>query len=246
MTKEEKNEKYRKNREKQIKSRKTQIIVLIVIPIIGAALTFLLITVGKSRQNDIEAATVLDSMSIGEFLEKNESGSAIYSGTIKAVDPAFVKGKSGDYIMAHIKVEREEKTYNEETKKYDSNTTTLSDDSDTCEEIEIDDVTVPYKAFHELPIYTNTKSEGPDSNLEITTFSFTPEEVEGTFFLKCDKGKVSSARYYGSEDVAGESRKVFNMAKILIWVTIIVIEICLVFSIIKKSKMIKNIDTKIN
>ncbi len=244
MTKEEKNEMYRKNKEKKVKSRKSKIIALIVVPVIGVAVTFLLGTLGQNRQNEIASATVLDSMSIGEFLEKNDNGSAIYTGTIRAVDPVSIREESGEYIMLQRKVEREEKIYNKEADKYEKETRTISNDNDNCSEIEIDDVTVPYRSFRDLPTSTNTYKEGPDSNLTRTTFSYIPSSLDGTFFLKCDNGKVSSAQYYASEDIAGESKRGFGMAKVFIWLVIIVIEAVIVLNLRNTSKAIKNIEEK--
>ena len=245
MTKEEKNETYRKNQQKQIKSRSSKIIFLIVVPVIGVLISLLLGTIGKNVQNEIASATVLGSMSISDFIEKNENGSAIYTGTIKAVDPVSSMAEDGEYIDLKRKVEKEEKVYDEKADKYETNTRTISDERDNCSEIEIDGVVVPYSAFHDLPSYSKNTSEGAAGNLTKTTFSYTPSQVDGTFFLKCENGKISSARYYETADVAGESKKGFGMAKIIIWIIVIVIEIILVFGIIRSSKAIKNIEEKI-
>ena len=101
-----------------------------------------------------------------------------------------------------------------------------------------------YRSFHGLPLYEDTQSEGADSNLRKTTFSYIPASVDGTFFLKCKNGEVNSVQYFESEDIAGESKKAFDMARIIIWAVIVAIEIYLVYSIIKTSKAIKLIGEK--
>ena len=244
MTKEEKNEMYRKNREKQIKSRKSKIIALIVLPLVGVALTLLLGALGKSRQTELESATVLDGVSIGEFLAQNGNGTAVYTGTIKAVDPAVSSDEGGEYIKYRRTVEQVEKIRDEENDKYDTVTTTLSDDMDHCSEIKIDDVIVDYSAFHELPSYADTKTEGASSNQFKTEFSYTPAQVDGTFYLKCKDGKVSSAQYFASDDIAGENKSSFNLARIIIWLLVIAIDIFLVVDVIKTTKAIKLIGEK--
>ena len=188
---------------------------------------------------------MLESKSIGDFLAENGNGAAIYSGTIRAVDPVSIRQESGEYIMASRKVEQEETTYDKEKDKYETDTRTISDDYDYCHEIEIDDVTLPYKKFHSLPEYTNTSSEGARNNLRKTTFSYTPSSLEGTFFLKCRNGGVASVQYYDSPDVAGENRKGFSMARLLICIAVIVIEAVIICSIVKTSKAIKNVGQKI-
>ncbi len=245
MTKEEKNDMYRKNRQNQIKSRKTRIISLIVVPVAGVIITLLLSSIGKGRQNDIASAEVLDSTHISEFLEQNESGSAIYTGTIKAADPVRIKSENGEYIEMKRTVEQEQKIYDKESDKYETKTRTISNYHDNCSEIEIDDVTVPYKAFHNLPSYSDTHSEGAANNLTKTTIFYTPSPIDGTFLLKCENGEISSAQYYESSDAAGESKKEFGAGRIIIWILVIIIEIYLVFGIIKVSKAIKLIEEKI-
>ena len=247
MTTEEKNEMYRRNQQKQIKGRKTNIIAVIVLLVAGVAITLLLNFISNMRQSEIAEATVLDSMPISEFLAQNETGSAIYTGEIKAVNPVVSKEEGGEFISFMRKAEREEKIYNEKEKKYETKTTALPRESedDFCQDIEIDDVVVPYKYYHDLPSYSKTDYEGADSNRIKTTFSYTPSHLEGTFFLKCKNGEVSSAQYYGSEDVAGESKKGFNIARAIIWIIIIGIEIYLILGIVRSSKAIKNIEGKL-
>ncbi|ETP73826.1 hypothetical protein UYO_0080 [Lachnospiraceae bacterium JC7] len=244
MTKEEKNEMYRKNRQKQINKRKSKFVSLIALPIIGVALTLFLGLLGDTRQNELATATVLDSMSIGEFLKKNWNGSAIYTGTIKAVDPVSIIEESGEYIELRRTVERIEKIT--EKDKTETQTSTISDDSLSCDEISIDDVIAPYRIFHDLPSYGNTSSEGPDSNLVKTDFSYVPSTVEGTFFLKCKDGVINSAQYFKSTDVAGESQNAFTLGRTLLWIIIVGLEIYFIFDIIKTTKIIKNIEGMIN
>lgn len=244
MTKEEKNEMRRKRKEKFINKRKSRIVFLAVVPVVGVALTLVLGFVGDSRQNELKSATVLDKKTVGEFLDEEQNGKAIYTGTIKAVDPVSIREENGEYIELRRTVERVEKTYDEEEDKYDTKTETISNDMDHCDEIEMDDVVVKYTAFHGLPTYGDTKTEGADSNQLKTKFSYVPSKVEGTFFLKCKNGEVSSAQYFESTDIAGESKKGFNLARIIIWVLLIAIEVFLVYDIIKTSKTIKIIEEK--
>lgn len=244
MTKEEKIEMNRKRQEKFIKQRKNRIIALIVVPVAGVALTLALGFAGNSRQNELKSATVLDTTSVGEFLKQNDNDKAIYTGKIKAVDPVSIKEESGEYIQLHRTVERVEEVYDEEKDKYETKTKTISNDSANCDEIEIDDVVVKYSAFHGLPLYGETKTEGAKSNQLQTEFSYVPAELEGTFFLKCKNGEVSSAEYFKSTDVAGESSKAFSLARIIMWAIIIAIVIYLVYDIIKTSKTIKIIGEK--
>ena len=244
MTKEEKTEMYRKNQEKHIKNRKSKIIALAVVPVVGVVLLLALNAAGKSRQSEIASATVLDSESVGQYLAQNSTGSAIYTGTIKAEDPVTLSEEGGEYIMFRRKVEQEQKIYDKENDKYETETRTISDDSDSCKRIKIDDVVAPYSAFHDLPVFGDDHSDGAASNQIKTSFSYVPAMVDGTYFLKCENGEVSSVRYYKSADVAGESERGFSIAKAIIWIFIIVIEIYLVFDIIKTTKIIKTIGEK--
>lgn len=244
MTKEEKNEMYMKNQKKQINKRKSRFVSLIALPVIGVAITLFLGVLGDTRQNELASATVLDSMSVGEFLEKNGNGSCIYTGTIKAVDPVSSMEESGEFIEYRRKVERIEKITDKD--KTETKSSIISDDSASCDEIEIDDVIVKHRAFKDLPSYGKTDSEGPDSNIVKTDFSYVPSSVEGTFFLKCKDGEVSSALYFKSQDVAGESRKAFDLGRVLLWIIVIGLEIYFVVDLIKINKIIKNLEGMIN
>lgn len=244
MTKEEKNEMYRKNQKKQINKRKSRFVSLIALPVIGVAITLFLGVLGDTRQNELASATVLDSMSVGEFLEKNRDGSAIYTGTIKAVDPVSSMEESGEYIEYRRKVERIEKIT--EKDKTETKSSTISDDRDSCDDIAMDDVIVKHRAFQDLPSYGQTSSEGPDSNLVKTDFSYVPSSLEGTFFLKCKNGEVSSAQYFKSEDIAGESKKAFDLGRGLLWIIVIGLEIYFIVDVIKITKIIKNLEGMIN
>ena len=53
-------------------------------------------------------------------------------------------------------------------------------------------------------------------------------------------------QYYGSEDVAGESKRGFVIAKVIIWIIIIGIVIYLILGIMRASEAIKNIEEKCN
>ncbi|MCR5687614.1 MAG: hypothetical protein K6G58_06295 [Lachnospiraceae bacterium] len=245
MTIEEKNEMYSKTVQKHIKGRKSKTIALIVLPCVGVAISLLLSGAGKIKQTEISEATVLDSMSIGEFLEQNANGSAIYTGDIKAVDPAICSEESGEYISFHHTIKQEITIYDEKSEKYETETTTISDESDSCPKIEIDNIIVPTGRFHDLPVYSKTRSEGAASNQFKTNFSYTPAHLEGTFFLKCKNGEVASVRYYESADVAGEINNRFSIARVIMWIFIIGIEVFLVIDIIKTSKTIKIVESKI-
>ncbi len=239
MTQQEKDEFNRRHNEGLAKGRKTKVILAVVIPVVGIILTVLIGFAQKSKASDLASATVLDSQSISEFLNENPDGSAIYTGTISAVRPVSVRGEDGEYIMISRKIERETKEYDEESQKYVRDTQTISDDSDHCDEIEIDDITLPYSKFSDLPRSSDTYSDGADSNKIKTTYSYIPASIDGTFFLKCKGGDVDSAEYYASRDVAGESQKGFGAATAFMWLAIIVIEIVLIVKIISVSKILK-------
>ncbi len=239
MTQQEKDEMNRRRTERMAKDNKGRIIAAAVVPVIGIAISLAVGFAGKSKQDDISSATVLSGQSVGQFIEENDNGSAIYTGTVTAVDPAGIRGESGDYIYIHRKIENEQKIYNDETGKYDTEKYTISDDSDSCDEITIDDVSASYNCFHSLPTYSEEHKDGADSNLMKTSYSYTPASVPGTFFIKVKNGEISSVDYYKSADVAGESRKGFGLAKVLIWLIIIVIEILLIVKIIKTGKIVK-------
>ena len=221
MTTEEKNEFYNRTLQRNIKSRKSMIIALAVLPVVGVAITLLLGGIGKSVESEIAEATVLDSMSIGEFLEQNETGAAIYTGGIKAVDPVACEYEDGEYIYFDRKVEQETKIYDKKADEYQTETTLISSDGDYSGEIAIDDVVLPYDVFHGLPVKTRTSTEGAKSNLYKTTFRYTPRIVDGTFYLKCKNNEVNSARYYESADVAGEVGSGFGTARVIMWILII-------------------------
>ena len=245
MTKEEKNDMYRKNLDKHIKGRKSKIISLAVVPVIGIVLTIIISAVGSSRQSELSSATVLDTMSVGEFLAQNGNGSAIYNGTIRAVNPVSIRQEGGEYIYIRRTVEQVQKIYDKESDKYETQTNTISDDRENCQEIEIDDVVVSYSSVHSLPSYGQTDYEGPNSNQFKIDVSYTPATIDGTFFIKCKDGEVSSVQYFESADVSGESKRAFDIAKIIIWIFIIAIEIYLVVDVIKTGKTIKIIEGKI-
>ncbi len=240
MTQQEKDEFNKRHFDRIAKERKSKIIWAVVLPVVAIIITLLIGVAEKSKQSDIAAATVLDSQSVGEFLEENENGTAIYTGVISAVDPVSVKGDDGEYMMIRVKVEQEQKIYDEDADKYVTETTTLSNRSAECDEIEIDDVTADYSVFHSLPQESNSYSEGANSNKRKTTVTFIDPTVEGTFLIKCKNGEISSAEYYKTTDVAGESQKGFGIAIVLIWLVIIAIEIFLIVKIISSSKILKN------
>ena len=137
--------------------------------------------------------------------------------------------------------EQEQKIYNEEEDKYEYEEETISDRSASCEEIEIDDAVVSYDDFHSLPREEEVYTEGADNNRMKTTYTYIPESVDGTFFIKVKDGEISSVEYYKSEDVSKESSAGFGLAIVLIWLTVIVIEIILIVKIVKMNKAIKAI-----
>ncbi len=239
MTQQERDEFNKRHFDGIAKDRKTKIVCAIVIPVVGIIITVLIGFAQKSRQSDIASATVLESQSVGDFIDENDNGTAIYTGSIYAVDPVAVKGERDEYIEIRRKVEREEKIYNEETDKYETETTTMSNDSAHCDEIEIDDVTAKYSVFHSLPTKNETFSEGANSNKIKTTYSYVTAKVDGTFLIKVKDGEISSADYYESTDVAGESQKGFSIAKVLIWLLIAAIEIYMIVKIISATKILK-------
>lgn len=241
MTQQEKDEFNQRRRTQLQKDNKGRIRWAVIIPAIGLVLTVILGAVGKAKQGDIAATTVLDDMSVAEFIDDTNNGAAIYTGTATAVDPVTVKGEDGAYIMIRRKVEQEQKIYNEEEDKYEYEEETISDRSASCEEIEIDDAVVSYDDFHSLPREEEVYTEGADNNRMKTTYTYIPESVDGTFFIKVKDGEISSVEYYKSEDVSKESSAGFGLAIVLIWLTVIVIEIILIVKIVKMNKAIKAI-----
>ena len=83
-----------------------------------------------------------------------------------------------------------------------------------------------------------------DSNQFVTDFSYVPARVDGTFFIKCKDREVSSVQYFQSTDVAGESSRLFGIARVIIWLVVIALEIYLVVDVIKTTKAIKIIGEK--
>lgn len=240
MTQQEKDEFNQRRKAQLQKDNKGRIIGIVVTAVIGLVLTVILGAVGKAKQGDIAAATVLDDMSVADFVDDTGNGAAIYTGTVTAVEPVTVKGEDGAYIMIRRKVEQEQKIYNEEEDKYEYEEETISDRSASCEEIEIDDAVVSYDDFHSLPREEEVYTEGADNNRMKTTYTYIPESVDGTFFIKIKDGEISSVEYYKSEDVSKESSAGFGLAIVLIWIAVIVIEIILIVKIIKMRDVVKS------
>ncbi len=240
MTQQEKDEFNQRRKAQLQKDNKGRIIGAVITAVIGLALTVILGAVGKAKQGEIASASVLDDMSVAEFVDDTDNGAAIYIGTVTAVDPVTVKGEDGAYIMIRRKVEQERKIYNEEEDKYEYEEETLSDRSASCEEIEIDDAVVSYDDFHSLPREEEVYTEGADNNRMKTTYTYIPESVDGTFFIKVKDGEISSVEYYRSEDVSKESSAGFGLAIVLIWIAVIVIEIILIVKIVKMRNTVKS------
>ena len=137
-------------------------------------------------------------MSVAEFVDDTDNGAAIYTGAVTAVDPVTVKGEDGAYIMIRRKVEQERKIYNEEEDKYEYEDETLYDRSATCEKIDIDGVIASYDDFHSLPRKEEVYTEGAKDDQRKTTYTYIPESVDGTFFIKVEDGEISSVEYYRS------------------------------------------------
>ena len=239
MTQQEKDEMNSRRMERLAKERKSKIIWAIVLPVIAIVLTLIIGAVGAAKQGDIADATVLDDMTIGDFLDKEGSGAAIYTGTASAVDPVTLKDEDGEYIMIRKRVEQIQKVRNEEDDKYEEETTELYDSSEHCEEIELDDMIIVYDVFHSLPKETERYSEGPDTNEFRTEYTYIPASVDGTFYIKCSNGDVDSIDYYESEDVGQQSKSRFGLAIVLIWLAVIIIDVIMIVKIVKLGGILK-------
>lgn len=221
------------------KQRKGKITLAIVLPVAGLVISLILGAVGANKKSELAAATVLDGITVGDFLDENPNGSAIYTGSANAADPVSVKGADGEYISIQVTVEQIQKTLNKETDKYEEEVTELSDRRDHCEQIELDDMIIVYDAFHQLPEETEVYKEGPESNEFKTTYKYIPRIVDGTFFIKCKDGDIDSIEYYKSADVGKEAGSTFGLAIVIIWLIVIVVEIMSIVKIISLGKVLK-------
>lgn len=238
MTQEEKDEFNKRRTDRLAKDNKTRIIWAIILPVVGVVLSVAIGFAGKSKQGEIASATVLDTQSVGEFLNENGNGTAVYTGTASAADPVSLRDEDGEYIRISRKIEEEFKVRDNETDKVDTETNLVSDDFECCDEITLDDVTIPYSVFHDLPSGTDTNNDKRgDYNIK-TTYSFIPASVDGTFLIKAASGEIVSAEYYKSNDIAGESSKVFSLAIVLIWIVIIAIEVFLIIKTVRIAKVL--------
>jgi len=239
MTQQEKDEMNRRRIDNLAKERKSKIILAIALPVAAIVLTLIIGAIGAKKQGDIADATVLDNMTIGDFLDSEGSGAAIYTGTARAVDPVTDKDEGGEYIKIRRRVEQIQRVRNEKEDKYEEETTELSDRSAHCEEIELDDMIIVYDVFHSLPEVTKSNSEGPESNEFRTEYTYIPSIVEGTFYIKCSNGDVDSIDYYESEDVGQQSKSRFGLVIVLIWLAVIVIEVIAIVRIVKLGGIVK-------
>lgn len=239
MTQQEKDEMNSRRMERLAKERKNKIVWVIVLPVAAFVISLIIGAAGMSKQSEIADATVLDGMTLGDFLEKEGNGNVIYTGTAVASDPVTVKGEDGEYIMIRKKVEQIQKVRNEQEDKYEEETTEISDRSAHCEDIELDDMIIVYDAFHSLPTTTEHYSEGPDNNEFRTEYTYIPASISGTFYIKCSNGDVDSIDYYESEDVGGQSKSRFGLALVLIWLAVITIDIVMIVKIVKLGKVLK-------
>lgn len=239
MTQEEKDQMNQKRMERLRKDNKGRLTIAIVLPAVGLILTVILGLVSSNRQGEIGSATILDDMSVGEFLDNTYDGSAIYTGTIYAEDPVTVKWDEGNYIMMRRTIEQEERVPGEEDGKYTFETTTVSDKSKHCERIVIDDVTVDYDAFRDLPKHEDVDTQGSGDIKNITKYTYISDGVDGTFYIKCKDGDIKSIEYYLGEDVAGQNSRMFGLAIVLIWLIILAADIFLLVKFFSMKKVIQ-------
>lgn len=239
MTQEEKDRMNQKRMERLGKENRSRLTAAIVLPVIGLILTVILGFVASRRQTEIGAATVLEDMSVGEFIEENDEGAAIYTGAIYATDPVKIKGDDNEYILMRRVVEQEEKVYGDNDDDYKLETTVVSDKSKHSDEIQIDDVIVDYDAFHSLPKKEETDSAGSGDVRNITKYTFIYDGLEGTYFIKCKGGKITSVEYFSGEDVAGQSSAMFGLAIVILWLIILAADIFLLVKFFSIKKVIK-------
>ena len=238
MTQQEKDEMNSRRMERLAKERKSKIVWAAVLPVVAIVLTLIIGAVGAAKQSDIADATVLDGMTLGDFLDTEGNGNVIYTGTAIAVDPVTEKDEDGEYIMIRKRVEQIQKVRNEED-KYEEETTELYDQSEHCEEIELDDMIIVYDVFHSLPKETERYSEGPDNNEFRTEYTYIPASVSGTFYIKCSNGDVDSIDYYESEDIGQQSKSRFGLVIVLIWLAVIIIDVIMIVKIVKLGGILK-------
>ena len=239
MTQEEKDQMNQKRMERLKKENKSRIKYAIILPVAGLILSGVIGFIGSGKQSEIKSATVLEDMSVGDFINDNAEGAAIYTGTIRAVDPVRLKGDDQNYILMGRQIEQEEKVYDDNGEDYKLETTPVSNKSKHCEEIQIDDVAVDYDLFHSLPKEEESDRQGNGDSRMITTYTYITDGVEGTYFIKCKDNKITSVEYYSGEDVAAQSSSMFGLVIVIIWLIVIAADIYLIVKYFSLKKVIK-------
>ncbi len=234
MTQEEKDKLNQKRMDRLKDDNKGRIKAAIIIPVIAIVVSVIIFAVGKSKDSDIQSATVLNGMSVSSFVSGSPDGFAIYTGKASAVEPERLYDSDKGYIMVKREVTEVEKVYDKEKDKYDNVEKTLNTESLHCREIALDDVTVPYDVFHTLPSKHEVENEGNRKY----TYDYIPESVEGTYFIKCKGGKITSVEYYSGENVALQNSSVFVAILVIIWVIVIVAEVLLIKKILAIKKVV--------
>ena len=200
---------------------------------IGIILTIIIRLIEGGKQSEIKSALILyGDTTVGQFVSQNDGDSAVYTGSISALDPASIKDVEGEYISVKEEIEVEDKVYNSDKNKYEKEFRTVSKDSAHCKDICIDDEIADYKVFSSLPEDYKQYRDGKYRY----TYRTIPRVVEGSFLIKCKNGKITSIKYYESSDLQGETRDTFNTILILIWLCIIIIDAYFLYGYFKYNK----------
>ena len=208
-------------KEKAKAKNKKRLIAAGIIAAVGVVLTIILLIAEKNVQSNIRSARVLhESMSVGQFLEQMDGDTAIYRGSISAVDGAKINGEDGEYIKIERLIEREREVFNSDKDRWETEYKKISDDKAHSKEIRIDDVTVKYSVFSGLPEDRNVEKEG-DRRYTYTTI---PYKVEGSFLIKSKDGSIASVKYFSSDDMEGETSDTYGIGIFLLWVLVMGID----------------------
>ncbi|MBR4759581.1 MAG: hypothetical protein IK078_05470 [Lachnospiraceae bacterium] len=215
-------EKVNLTRKERAKAKnKKRLIAAGIIAAVGVVLTIILLIAEKNVQSDIRSARILDDgTTVGQFLEQMDGDTAIYRGSISAVDGAQIYGEDGKYIKIERLIEREREVFNSDKNRWETEYKKISDDKAHSKEIRIDDVTAKYNVFSSLPEERNVEHDG-DRRCTYTTIPF---EVEGSFLIKSKDGSIASVKYFSSDDMEGETSDTYGIGIFFLWLLIIVID----------------------
>lgn len=193
------------------------IICAIIIGIIG---THFINNKGNTDKQNVEhARQINDSLHISEFLKQMDGDYAIYTGKITADKPVTMNGLDGQFMYVNRKIEEKYKTYNDDTDEWETKWRTISNDTNKSDTVSIDDVSISYNVFSNLP-----KNSYNDRHYdEKWSFNYINTELNGTFFIKGVKGEIKSVKYYSSSDVLNQVDHATKSYTAILWGALIVI-----------------------